>query len=486
MPHRPSPSFCERTRHTAQCRARVVGLFVTVPLLGCGSEGTADINGDNNGYVYTPEPPRECILPNGQAPAPTPPPAATPLEDGADTSACGGGAAEADDFVVDPTQLRQNISGFGASSAWSSRMSAEDADLLWSTTSGAGLSLHRIRIDPNGSTSEVEIAKLAAARGVKVWAAPWTPAGMFKTGGTGNDATVGGTLTDAAGFAARLGRFVTYMREQGVELYAISAQNEPDANVDYESCSYTGPELAAFIGQHLGPALEGSGVHIIGPETQNWITFPRYSQAILGDPCARAYTGIIATHEYGGVPRPHPQITEAGKEFWQTEIFDRQNNPPDPGMGSGLRIAGLIHDALTIGEMSAWHYWWVYPNSDNNGALWDRSSGNPSKRLWVEGNYARFVRPGFRRVVTEGTPPAGVLVSAFMHPVEHTLVIVAINSGNEPLRVPVYFTSNVPCTLTPWVTSATQDLVPQAPIAVSVSRAVLDLPAASVTSYVGG
>ena len=29
-------------------------------------------------------------------------------------------------------------------------------------------------------------------------------------------------------------------------------------------------------------------------------------------------------------------------------------------MGSGLRIAALIYDALTVANMNAWHYWWVY------------------------------------------------------------------------------------------------------------------------------
>ncbi len=47
--------------------------------------------------------------------------------------------------------------------------------------------------------------------------------------------------------------------------------------------------------------------------------------------CADAwkYTEIVATHEYGGSPmKAYPQIARAGKEFWETEIYDTQNDNP--------------------------------------------------------------------------------------------------------------------------------------------------------------
>jgi glucuronoarabinoxylan endo-1,4-beta-xylanase len=67
---------------------------------------------------------------------------------------CGGGTVGANDVSVNPSDVHQHISGFGASTAWGSTMSAADANLLWSTTMGAGLSLHRVRIDyQTGQTS---------------------------------------------------------------------------------------------------------------------------------------------------------------------------------------------------------------------------------------------------------------------------------------------------------------------------------------------
>jgi glucuronoarabinoxylan endo-1,4-beta-xylanase len=393
---------------------------------------------------------------------------------------CGGGASTSSDVVVNLSDVHQKISGFGASTAWGGAMSAADADLLWSTTTGAGLSLHRIRIAPDGTTSETNIAKLAVARGATVWATPWTPAAADKS----NDNIVMGTLTNGQDFANKLAAFVTTMKNNGVPIYAVSAQNEPDANVAYESCVYTGATMASFIGTYMGPALANSGAKIMAPESQNWCGLPNFEPAILGDAKAASYTAIIATHEYGCSPKAYPEIAQAGKEFWETEIYD-SNNTEDPGIGSGLRVAKLIHDAMTIASMNAWHYWWVYPSGGDNGALWDKGTGQPSKRLWVEGNYSRFLRPGFQRVGTTGPVPSGVLVSAYKNPADGTVAVVAINNNDSATPLSLFVSGIAPCHMTPWVTSSSDSLGSKADVSVANSRLSYSLPAQSVTTLVG-
>jgi glucuronoarabinoxylan endo-1,4-beta-xylanase len=382
---------------------------------------------------------------------------------------------------VNLSDVHQHISGFGASTAWGSTMSNTDAALLWSTTTGAGLSLHRVRIDyQTGHTSELNIAKLAVSYGVTVWATPWTPPVADKS----NNNAVEGMLTNGQALATFLTGFVSYMKGQGVPIYAVSSQNEPDANVTYESCAYTGAQLASFVGTYMGPAFAGSGVKVMSPETQNWCSFPTYESALQANTAAWGYTDIVATHEYGCSPKAYPQIQQAGKEFWETEIYDTVT-AEDAGMGSGLRVGKLIHDAMTIASMSAWHYWWVYPASNDNGALWDKPSGQPAKRLWVEGNYARFVRPGFERVGTTGMVPAGVLVSAYKNPADGTVAVVAINDNTSATNLSLSLSSGAPCSFTPWVTSATDSLASKTPISVAGSRVTVSLGAQSVTTLVG-
>ncbi|HEY2408933.1 MAG TPA: glycoside hydrolase family 30 beta sandwich domain-containing protein, partial [Polyangiaceae bacterium] len=314
-----------------------------------------------------------------------------------------------------------------------------------------------------------------------VWATPWTPPVADKS----NANSVEGTLTNPAAYATFLAGFVTYMKGQGVPIYAVSAGNEPDANVTYESAVYTGATMATWVGGNMGPTLSPMGVKIMAPETQNWCGFPSFEKAILNDANAKQYTDIIATHEYGCNVGAYPEIASAGKEFWETEIYDTANNTADPGMPSALRIGKLIHDAMTVASMNAWHYWWVYPSSTDNGALWDKGSNKPAKRLWVEGNFARFVRPGFQRVGTTGSAPAGVFVSAYKNPGDGTVSIVAINSNQNATNLSLYVSGAAPCSMTPWVTSSSDSLASKAPLTVSSSRFTMSLGAQSVTTFVG-
>jgi glucuronoarabinoxylan endo-1,4-beta-xylanase len=398
------------------------------------------------------------------------------------------GMPNSTDVVVDPNSVHQLIAGFGASSAWEGGFQQNsDADTLFSTTNGAGLSLLRVRIAPDGTTGagEVAMATAAQARGARVWATPWSPPPADKS----NDNTVEGTLTNSQAFANTLAQYVATMKSQGINLLAVSAENEPDANVSYESCSYTGATLASFIGSFMGPALDGSGVSIIGPETQNWCDFPNYAPAIFSNTAAASYTSIIATHEYGCTPpslnAAVKQVMSSGKQFWETEIYD-QTSGDDPGMGSALRGAGLIYDALTIADMNAWHYWWIYPNGSGNGALWDNGTKQPAQRLWVMGNFSRFARPGFYRVDASGPVPSGVSVIGFQNPSDNTIVVVAINTNTAPTAISL-FVSGVewPAQVTPWLTASGTNLVAQASIPLSGARFSATLAGQSVTTFVG-
>ena len=56
-------------------------------------------------------------------------------------------------------------------------------------------------------------------------------------------------------WASLLASFPAYYKQQsGVELFAISAQNEPDFNPNYEACCYDKTQMVNFI-KTLGPKL---------------------------------------------------------------------------------------------------------------------------------------------------------------------------------------------------------------------------------------
>jgi glucuronoarabinoxylan endo-1,4-beta-xylanase len=399
--------------------------------------------------------------------------------------------------MIDTAQRRQIIDGFGASSAWTANnVSDVLADQLFSVETGVGLSLLRVQIKPTGVTNEMRTAEKAVARGAKVWAAPWSPPAEWKTNGSTIN---GGSLLPEhrADWANRLAALARTMADGGVPLLAISAQNEPNYADDWDTCIYTPAELVTFVRDFLGPALRAQGLDtpVMAPESANWTSFAQFAEPFAADPAAMAFVGPFATHAYGGGgPHVVAAVENSGKHVWQTEVSD-PNESPDPGIGSGLAVAKMLHDNLVGGNVSAWHYWWINPNGQNardNSAL---TSGGQApqlaRRAWVMGNWSRFVRPGFVRVAATPLPQPLVYVTAFQDPATGKLVIVAINQNDAPRDddPPTVQTFSIAGTsvaeLTPWVTSADLMLGQGTPVAVTADGTfTATLAARSVTTFV--
>jgi glucuronoarabinoxylan endo-1,4-beta-xylanase len=407
-------------------------------------------------------------------------------------TACSTGTAQSSDVTVNLSSLQQKITGFGVSSAWAgSYRNASDADYLWSTTKGAGLTLLRIRYG-DGLT----IAKSAAQNGATVWMTPWGTGTNGATGGSytttqnnPNGCTTGSmpVLTNPTGLASALVTWVQNAKTQGVPIYAVSAGNEPDSCGINSTTSYSAAQLATWI-DVLGPALAAINVKLMAPETMNVCGFTSYFNAIKADTAAWDAVNIFASHEYGcGTLPSQPSIAAADKEYWETEVDTGtgKGDSSGDGIASALPMATTLHNDLTKANLNAWHIWWLYNASGNGGCLYDTTNNVWSKRLWVLGNYARFVRPGYMRVSTSGTVPSGVLVSAYQNPADGTLAVVAINSNTSTTPLSLYVSGVVPCSITPWVTSATDNLASKSPITVSNARFSATLDAQSVTTFVG-
>jgi glucuronoarabinoxylan endo-1,4-beta-xylanase len=406
------------------------------------------------------------------------------------TGTCGGGTAQSSDVTIDEASLQQQITGFGVSSAWAgSYANASDPDYLWSTTTGAGLTLLRIRYGDG-----LAIAQAAAKAGVTVWMTPWgtgtngSPGGSDTTTQTANGCSSSvPVLTNPQDWATKLASWVQNAKSQGVPLYAVSAENEPDSCGINQTTSFSATQLATWIGTYLGPAMAPLGVKVIGPETQNACGFKTYYSAIQSDAAAWSAVNILASHEYGcGTLPSEPAIAAANKEYWETEVDTgtASGDSPGDGIASALLTVTTMHNDLTKANLNAWHYWWLYC-SNNSGCLYDTGTKVWTKRLWAMGNFSRFVRPGWKRVATSGTAPSSVLVSAYINPANNALSIVAINNNTSSKSVSFYISGNAPCSLTPYETSSSKSLGQGAAVTVAQSRVTVTLDAQSVTTFVG-
>jgi glucuronoarabinoxylan endo-1,4-beta-xylanase len=197
----------------------------------------------------------------------------------------------------------------------------------------------------------------------------------------------------------------------------------------------------------------------------------------------------LGTHQYDTqVAEPWPSDVPQTKPVWMTEVAGVRGWPeggPSSDISNGVAVAGWIHSALVTGDASAWLWWWYKPynTNDNEGLLLE--SGTDTKRHYTLGNYSKFVRPGYVRVDVTGSISTDVLLSAYKG-ADGTVVVVAINKGSATVNVPIALSGGTaPASLTPWVTSATDNLKSGTAVAVSGGSFSATLASQTVTTFVG-
>jgi O-glycosyl hydrolase len=123
---------------------------------------------------------------------------------------------------------------------------------------------------------------------------------------------------------------------------------------------------------------------------------------------------------------------------------------------------------------------------DDNEGLW-LQDGTKTKRMYTLGNFSKFIRPGYTRVDIAGGIPAGVLLTAYKAPSsDGTVVVVAINKSAAPVMMSISISGGtVPASLTPWVTSASDDLVSGTAVPVTGGSFTASLASQTVTTFVG-
>ena len=396
-------------------------------------------------------------------------------------AACTVGMPKAEHATINWTETYQQIDGFGASSANNPVLRAvtdEQADLFFDATKGAGLSLLRTQIHPDGSSTEIVTAQKAVARGALVWGSPWSPSANYKTNGNVNN---GGHLlrSEYGAWAHTLAAYVKMMRTNGVPLYAISVQNEPDISIDYESCLYTPQEMHDFV-PYLYSALQEAGVgstKIMIAEDSEWRI--DLAKAAIADPNVAKDVGVVAAHGYLAKIQPYKT---GSAHLWETEVYDREISHYDGGITEGLRWASTIHKFLTVAGVNAWHYWGLRTDDNDNGGLTDLN-GNPAKRLYILGQWSKFVRPGWIRI---GVGYSGSLqITAFKDPGSQSFAIVVVNPGSGAITEKVTLNGITTSMVTPWITSAGLSLSAQDPVTVNGSAFSYTIPSLSVATFYG-
>ena len=379
---------------------------------------------------------------------------------------------EANAATINLSAQKQIIRGFGAANIvyWTPDLTSGEINKAFGTGKGQlGFSILRIQIPPQKDQfkRDVPTAKKAYSMGVKIIASPWTPPPSMKT----NDNKVGGRLKKGkySDYAAYLQSFNTYMQNNGVPLYAVSVQNEPDISVNYASCHWNASEMVQFMKNNA----QTIDTRVIAPESYDFNK--AISDSILENPAAAKNLDIVGGHIYGGGLKPYPLAKRKGKEVWMTEHLDTTTT-----YKADLKTGKEIHDCLTYAHFNAYVWWYIkrfYGPMDKNG--------NITKRGYIMSNYARFIRPGYHRMEATSNPQPNVYVGAYKG--DNKLVIIAINMSSTYKKQQFILSNSTITSLTPYVTTSSMNVSEKKSVSVLTDHSSYsyNLPPQSIITFLG-
>lgn len=289
----------------------------------------------------------------------------------------------------------------------------------------------------------IRAALRVAGRPIKLLVSPWSPPAWMKTNGEMNH---GGHLRPEcrAAWAQCFVRFIRAYEAEGVPVWGVSVQNEPMARQRWDSCLYSAEEERDFVRDHLGPALHAAGLgHVkIVIWDHNRDLMVERAAVVYRDAEAAKYVWGMGFHWYGADHFDHVQLVH---DAWPDKalLFTEGCQEGGPHLASwevGERyVRSIIHD------LNRWTVGWIDwnlllderggPNHVGNFCSApiraDRASGTlmHQSAYWVLGHFARFVRPGARRVLC-ASARADVEATAFVHPEGDVAVIASHRHGH--------------------------------------------------------
>ena len=343
----------------------------------------------------------------------------------------------ASDCVVDTTTEYQIIRGFGGINhpEWTGQdmTDAQRQTAFGNGTDELGLTVLRVFVNPdkNQWNKALPTAQFASKKGAYVFASPWEPPSNLAESG-GSNGKLHLPKSNYGAYAQHLNDFGTYMKNNGVDLYSISIQNEPDYASEW---TYWSTDEAVDFMANYGDKI--TSTRLMSPESfqyaplnASWVKDggKKFYQKIMANSKAFANCDVFGTHMYGTQRdwMDYPELENCGKEIWMTEVYvpnsdaDSANRWPE-----SLQVSENIHNALVVGNMSAYTWWYI---RRSYGLMTE--DGKISKRGYNMAQYSKWVRPGDRRIAVTEQPADNVLVSAYKND-NKQVTIVAINKGSD-------------------------------------------------------
>lgn len=296
-----------------------------------------------------------------------------------------------------------------------------------------------------------------AGGGLNLMISPWSPPAWMKSNGRMDK---GGRLIPEywGAWADTFVRYLTELGTRGLEVWALTVQNEPAAVQRWESCEWSAEEEADFVVAFLKPRLAEAGlghVKVLVWDHNRDLLWER-AQASLGRPGALEAIDGLGVHWYLG--DQYDQVA-ACAATWPDKLLVFTEGCVEGGPRFGQWFTGERYAHNLIGDFNAGMNGWIDwnlaldleggPNHAHNycdaPVLVDTVAGKAhyQSSYWYLGHFSRFVKPGARRIRADlwvGWVPASpdgrgagmVEATAFQNP-DGTLAVIVLNRTEAEL-----------------------------------------------------
>jgi len=273
---------------------------------------------------------------------------------------------------------------------------------------------------------------------LKLIASPWSPPVWMKDNGKSK----GGHLLSKyyETYAQYFVKYIQLMRAEGLQINAVTIQNEPEHGGNNPSMLMTAVEQNAFIKNHLGPAFKKQGLQTEIVIWDHNADNPNYPIQILNDSVTKSFISASAFHLYLGHESALSKLHQAhpDKKIYFTEQWTGAK-----GSFAGDFMWHMEH--IVIGTMTNWSSMVLEWNLANDptygphtpggcteclGALTiDGSDLKRNVSFYIIGQVAPFIPAGSARIQTKSSN-AQIKSIGFKRP-DGKKVLVALNTGKE-------------------------------------------------------
>jgi len=244
---------------------------------------------------------------------------------------------------------------------------------------------------------------------IKIMASPWSAPTWMKT----NNNVQGGSLNKEYYdvYANYFVKYIQQMANEGINIDAVTIQNEPLNSRNTPSMPWYWEEHNEFVRDHLGPAFRAAGINTKIVIFDHNCDRPDYPLAILSDPVTSQYIDGSAFHHYRGylsgmsiVHRARPD-----KNIYFTEQMLTEK-PDSETINIAASVKRLLIDVARNWSRNV--ILWNYaadplndPHTDNGGCSMCQGAitidgDNITRNIayYTIAHASKFVRPGSARI----------------------------------------------------------------------------------------